>query len=65
MVNREQTIEIDPRFTEALAVIENGEFGPVEIFKPLLDALQNGNDYYLLSVDFPSCIYIKVIHVTL
>jgi starch phosphorylase len=39
-----------------LELIEAGEFGDPAIYRPILDALRNGNDYYLLGVDFPSCI---------
>jgi len=51
-----QTLEVDPRFTAAVTAIENGEFGDIEILRPLVDVLQNGNDYYILSADFPSYI---------
>lgn len=46
---------MDERFTEVLTLIENGEFGEATTFVPILNALRNGNDYYLLAADFPSC----------
>jgi starch phosphorylase len=53
---REQTHPIDPRFTEVLKLIESGVFGGKGTFDPILNSLRNGNDHYLLSVDFPSYI---------
>jgi len=53
---REQSQPIDPRFTEVLKLIESGVFGGKGTFDPILNSLRNGNDHYLLSVDFPSYI---------
>jgi len=51
---REQTVTIDPRFTAVLDSIDTGRYGDAATFRPITDALRNGHDYYLLSVDFPS-----------
>jgi len=51
---REQTVTIDPRFTAVLNSIDTGRYGDASTFRPITDALRNGHDYYLLSVDFPS-----------
>jgi starch phosphorylase len=53
---REKAIPVDPRFDAVLDLIEKGTFG-ANVFTPILNSLRNGNDYYLLAVDFPS--YIK------
>lgn len=45
---------VDPRFEAVLSSIESGTFG--DSFAPIVRALRDGNDHYLLSVDFPSCI---------
>jgi len=53
---RDGTHELDPRFTEVLALISDGAFGEATAFQPIVDSLSNGKDYYLLGVDFPSYI---------
>ncbi|KAH3759337.1 glycogen phosphorylase [Pelomyxa schiedti] len=44
---------IDYRLYGVLRSLENGEFGPYPLYKPLMDPLWGGNDYYLLGHDFP------------
>jgi len=51
---REQTLTVDPRFTEVLQCITDGTFEDATLFQPIVTAVSEGNDYYLLGVDFPS-----------
>eukprot|EP01118_Nematostelium_gracile_P013237 TRINITY_DN4976_c0_g3_i2.p1 TRINITY_DN4976_c0_g3~~TRINITY_DN4976_c0_g3_i2.p1 ORF type:complete len:898 (-),score=297.61 TRINITY_DN4976_c0_g3_i2:59-2380(-) len=53
---RENTYTVDPRFTKVLDSIDAGNYGEAATFKTITDALRNGHDYYLLSVDFPAYI---------
>lgn len=53
---REQSLPIDPRFTEVLNAIEQGKFGDKELFVPIINSLILGRDHYLLGYDFPSYI---------
>eukprot|EP01117_Protostelium_nocturnum_P002644 TRINITY_DN1342_c0_g1_i7.p1 TRINITY_DN1342_c0_g1~~TRINITY_DN1342_c0_g1_i7.p1 ORF type:complete len:780 (+),score=108.65 TRINITY_DN1342_c0_g1_i7:622-2961(+) len=46
-------IKMDQRYVAVLDIIERGYFGK-DIFNPILDSLRNGNDHWLLSVDFAS-----------
>mmetsp|Transcript_11767 Transcript_11767/g.47517 ORF Transcript_11767/g.47517 Transcript_11767/m.47517 type:complete len:927 (-) Transcript_11767:43-2823(-) len=41
-------------WTNALAKISEGVFGPAEQFKGIVDSVSHGNDYYLVSYDFES-----------
>jgi len=45
--------KVDPRFTSVLESIEAGNYGDSLAFQPIINSLKFGNDYYLLSVDFP------------
>eukprot|EP00019_Armaparvus_languidus_P004919 CAMPEP_0168590226 /NCGR_PEP_ID=MMETSP0420-20121227/6448_1 /TAXON_ID=498008 /ORGANISM="Pessonella sp." /LENGTH=930 /DNA_ID=CAMNT_0008625857 /DNA_START=18 /DNA_END=2810 /DNA_ORIENTATION=- len=51
---RNHELPIDNRFKEVLGMIEIGKFGDVSGYQPLLNAITNGNDYYLVAYDFPS-----------
>jgi len=51
---RDQTFVPDKRWTEVINLIEQGTFGNFPEQHILLNSLKNGNDYYLLSVDFAS-----------
>lgn len=47
--------ETDPRWDELMEMIEEGEFGDEEYFKPLVDSVHDmevGNDWFLLANDF-------------
>ncbi|KAI8052831.1 glycosyl transferase [Syncephalis plumigaleata] len=46
--------EMNPDLKSVLDVIQRGEFGDPEIYKPLVNTLTDGRDYYLLSADFDS-----------
>ncbi len=52
---KEQTHDADSRFTETLDFLENGDLVDPAVVEPILNSLRGGNDYYLLSVDFPAC----------
>jgi len=41
-------------FKQALGLLHTGLFGNPEIYTDLLNSIQNGNDYYLVSYDFDS-----------
>jgi len=45
---------MDGRLERVVKQIQSGMFGPADVFKPLLDTLFNGNDFYLLAHDWPS-----------
>ncbi|CAI5976231.1 unnamed protein product [Closterium sp. NIES-65] len=44
----------DDRLVQVVRTIEAGVFGPADDFRPLLESLGGGNDYFLLSHDWPS-----------
>ncbi|CAI7913867.1 unnamed protein product [Closterium sp. NIES-54] len=44
----------DDRLIQVVRTIEAGVFGPADDFRPLLESLGGGNDYFLLSHDWPS-----------
>ncbi|RKP05616.1 glycosyl transferase, partial [Thamnocephalis sphaerospora] len=43
---------MDPALKAIYDVIYSGQFGDPEIFKPLLNTLTDGGDFYLVSADF-------------
>ena len=47
---------MDPKLELVLDAIKAGRFGDADVFAPLLDTLDAGGDYYLISHDFSSCI---------
>lgn len=49
---REKTFVPDPSFDAVLASIESGRYGDANTFRPVIDALRHGHDYYLLTVDW-------------
>jgi len=51
---REGKLPVDERFHRVLESIENGQYGSVDILRPLINTLRHGNDYYLLGADFAS-----------
>jgi len=51
--------EIDPRFIAVLQHLKNGQFGDPYQWRPILQNLENGNDYYLLGVDCSSYLGIQ------
>jgi len=53
---RMNTAKIDPRFTSVLQSLKRGDFGDAQQWRPIIDALEHGNDFYLLGVDFESYI---------
>jgi len=54
-INREQKETVDPRFLEVLELMRSGTFGTFDEMHHIVESLIKGRDYYLLSVDFPSC----------
>jgi len=56
-LNRAKQIERDARFIKVLDLISKGKYGDPDELSPILHALSPGNDYYLLSADFPG--YVK------
>lgn len=49
---------LDARLKRVLDSILAGDFGDhPDDFNPLVDAITNGHDYYLVSVDFASCTF--------
>jgi hypothetical protein len=52
--------DVPPLLCQVYSCIEAGVFGPASDFRPILDSLQHGNDYYLLAHDFPSYLEAQV-----
>jgi len=53
---RDRTFVPEQSFEAVLASIESGRYGDANTFRPIIDALRHGHDYYLLSVDWNSYI---------
>ena len=51
--------EVDPRFTVVLNTLKSGTFGEPSQWRPIVQSLESGNDYYLLGVDFASYLSIQ------
>eukprot|EP00698_Gefionella_okellyi_P015952 TRINITY_DN4532_c0_g1_i1.p1 TRINITY_DN4532_c0_g1~~TRINITY_DN4532_c0_g1_i1.p1 ORF type:complete len:875 (+),score=255.10 TRINITY_DN4532_c0_g1_i1:97-2721(+) len=51
---RDGKLPIDSRFHAVLERVERGDFGNVDMLRPLVQSLRNGNDHYLLGADFAS-----------
>ncbi|CCJ29433.1 unnamed protein product [Pneumocystis jirovecii] len=47
-------VPMDPELKKVCDAIESGIFGDPNLFAPLMSALTNGHDYYLISDDFQS-----------
>lgn len=47
---------MDPKLREVCEVIRGGTFGSENLFEPLVNSLDQGGDYYLVSDDFGSYI---------
>jgi len=45
---------LDPSLKAVFNVIRKGMFGTPELFEPLIDSIEHGGDYYLVSDDFQS-----------
>lgn len=53
-MQRYRNVPMDPNLSAVLEKITQGVFGDPNIFRPLLDTLTIGKDYYLISADFQS-----------
>jgi len=52
----ENGVELPPQLEEVFDAIESGMFGPADQFEPLIKAIKEYGDYYLVSDDFVSYI---------
>uniref|UniRef100_A0A6U9Q3J5 Alpha-1,4 glucan phosphorylase n=1 Tax=Picocystis salinarum TaxID=88271 RepID=A0A6U9Q3J5_9CHLO len=50
-------MELDPRLSQVLEMIDSGLFGPPEDYDTLLDAIRTGNDYFMIAKDFASYLH--------
>lgn len=57
VITRYRNVPMNPDLQFIITSIEGGQFGDASIFRPLLNTLTVGKDYYLISVDFASCGY--------
>jgi len=51
-------VKPDSRFCQTITAIKMGIFGDPATFHQLTASLEEGNDYYILGLDFASCEYI-------
>jgi len=51
---RNRSIEIDPTFTDVINLISSGFIGVFPEINDIINAITNGNDWYLVSIDWTS-----------